>query len=296
VLHGGAHASDGDCRCTDGEGKTCHVCDFNLTNLHLHGAHVRPDYATGGGCMEEDGLACRTCSGDRNAGSRDCFFADDVLSRAGPGEGEQHRYDLDEDGAHPAGLSWYHPHIHGTTAIQVAGGAAGAYIVRGDLDEIPGIANARERVLVLTTPPTTFAPLEDGEPCDEDQLTFDRFAELNATPGENAQANLVNGLEKPRLLMPPGQIERWRILDASFLDQAQIALFKGKDADCTEIDLAAGPIPLTQISGGRGSFRPRKVTTAPRALRRSDGDCECGSRHTAESRRAFPIERPRRRV
>ncbi|MBY0276429.1 multicopper oxidase domain-containing protein, partial [Candidatus Binatia bacterium] len=243
-----AHAAATDtCRCTDGSGNTCHVYDFNITNLHFHGAHVRPDYASGGGCTEHDGLSCRTCSDDRSSGARECFLSDDVLSHVGHGEGVQHRYDFDEDGVPPAGLSWYHPHIHGTTAIQVGGGAAGAYILRGDLDDIPGIKNARERVMVITTPPTTYTPLADGEPCDQDHITFDDFATLNATPGSNPQANLINGLERPRLLMPPGQIERWRILDASFLDEAQIALFRGKDSDCTSLDVDAGTIPLTQI-------------------------------------------------
>jgi len=245
--HDGSHGTDDDCRCTDSSGDTCHVYDFNVTNLHFHGAHVRPDAARGGGCAESEGLSCRSCADASDSGARTCFYSDDVLSRVEPGHGVQHRYDVDEDGTATAGLSWYHPHIHGTTAIQVAGGAAGAYIVRGDIDEIPGVRNARERVMVLTTPPTTYTPLSEGEPCDEDHITFDGFATLNATPGENAQANLVNGLEKPRLLMPPGQIERWRILDASFLDEVQIALFKGKDSDCNDLDLDASPVALTQI-------------------------------------------------
>ena len=246
-AHGAVAAAADTCKCTDGDGNSCHVYDFNVTNLHMHGLHVRPDYAAGGGCTEHDGLSCRTCNDDRSSGARECFFSDDVLSHVGHAEGVQHRYDLDEDGTHTAGLSWYHPHIHGTTAIQVGGGAAGAYIVRGDLDEIPGVKNAKERVMVITTPPTTYTPLADGEPCDEHHITFDDFATLNATPGSNAQANLVNGRARPRLLMPPGQIERWRILDASFLDEAQIALFRGRDADCATLDLDAGPVALTQI-------------------------------------------------
>lgn len=262
--HGGHGDHDGasTCTCTDGEGLPCHVYDFNVTNLHFHGSHVRPDFATGGGCVEQDGLACRACTGDRDGGPRACFHGDDVLSRVHPGEGIQHRYDLDEDGVHHAGLSWYHPHIHGTTAIQVAGGAAGAWIVRGALDSIPGIANARERVMVITTPPTSTTPLADGEPCDEDHITFDQFAQLNQVPGgEYPQGNLINGLTKPRLVMPPGQIERWRIVDASFLDEAQIAIFRGNDADCTSVNLAAGPVPLTQI-GRDGLALPRPADGA----------------------------------
>jgi len=95
----------------------------------------------------------------------------------------------------------------------------------------------------------TNAPLAEGEPCDQDHITVDSFARLGATPGQNLQANLLKGLSKPRLLMPPGQIERWRILDASFLDEVQLAVFKGRDSDCQDLDLDAGPIPLTQIGG-----------------------------------------------
>jgi L-ascorbate oxidase len=247
----------GSCACTNADGGMCHYYDFNLTNLHFHGSHVRPDYATGGGCTEHDGLACRACTGDRDGGPKECFHSDDVLSAVGPGTGAQHRYDLDEDGEHHAGLSWYHPHIHGSTAIQVASGAAGAWIVRGHLDEIPGIANARERVLVLSTPPTTYEPLAEGEPCDEDHLTFDDFPRLNQIPlGDNPQANLVNGRRKPRMIMPPGQIERWRIVDASHIDEGQIAIFRGKDSSCEELDLASPPIPLVQI-GRDGMTLPR---------------------------------------
>jgi FtsP/CotA-like multicopper oxidase with cupredoxin domain len=238
------------CACTNEKGAECHLFNFNVTNLHVHGSHVRPDYAAGGGCVEQSGLSCRTCSGDTSSGARECYLSDDVLTRVSPGQGVQHRYDLDEDGVHHAGLSWYHPHIHGSTAIQVAGGAAGAWIVRGDLDEIPGIKNARERVMVLTTPPLTYSPLKDGEPCDEDHITFERFETLNATPSngtQNSQGNLINGLRRPRLIMPPGQIERWRIVDSSFLDEVQLAIFRGKDSDCTELDVAAGPLTMPQI-------------------------------------------------
>ena len=37
---------------------------------------------------------------------------------------------IDEDGTHHAGLQWYHPHIHGTTAIQL-GKLEGAKVLLG---------------------------------------------------------------------------------------------------------------------------------------------------------------------
>ena len=50
---------------------------------------------------------------------------------------------------HPAGLYWYHPHLHGRATNQVFGGMAGAIIVEGDIDALPGIAGVPERLLVL---------------------------------------------------------------------------------------------------------------------------------------------------
>jgi len=241
--HGGASS---DCKCTNEKGVACHYYDFNVTNLHAHGGHVRPDYAAGGGCVEKDGLACRTCSGDPDHGPRQCFLSDDVISRVPAGTGAQYRWDVDEDGVHPEGLDWYHPHIHGSTAIQVASGATGAWIIRGPVDALPGIAKARERIFVIGTPPVDYPALAAGQRCDEDRLTVEDFPILGDS--SKKQTNLLNGLRRPRLIAPPGQIERWRFLHGSFLDEMFITLFKGKDADCNSLDFARGAIGLPQIA------------------------------------------------
>src|SRR6185436_14368013 len=107
-----------------------------------HGAHVRPDYARGGAACAptvEGGItvACRECGADVCDGDTSddtCFHGDDVLNSIPPHAGARYRWDIDEDGTHHSGMDWYHPHIHGTTAIQVGSGAAGAWIVRGELD------------------------------------------------------------------------------------------------------------------------------------------------------------------
>lgn len=257
------HGGGSSCRCVNEDGATCHYFDFNVTNLHAHGGHLRPDYATGGGCVEKDGLACRSCSGD-GKGARECFFADDVISRVPAGAGAQYRWDIDEDGVHHEGLDWYHPHIHGSTAIQVASGATGAWIIRGAVDSLPGIRNARERIFVISTPPVDLQPLPDGQACDEDHITFNDFPTLGDT--KKKQTNLLNGLRRPRLITPPGQIERWRFLHGAFLDEMFIAVFKGKDSDCKSLDFARGPIGLPQI--GRDGLtlpRPKDGTDWPYA-------------------------------
>jgi suppressor of ftsI len=90
------------------------------TNLHFHGGHVSP-------------------KGN----------SDNVLLNIKPGEDFDYEYNLPAN--HPPGLYWYHPHLHHYTDVQVGGGMVGAIVVRGDIDELPGIKGVPERVLVLTT-------------------------------------------------------------------------------------------------------------------------------------------------
>ncbi|MCK6506521.1 multicopper oxidase domain-containing protein [Myxococcota bacterium] len=259
------HDGHDDCTCVDEDGETCeHMFDFNVTNLHAHGSHVRPDYARGGGCVAEDGLSCRECGEDACDGDTTddtCFLGDDVLTQVQPGAGARYRWDLDEDGTHHDGLNWYHPHIHGTTAIQTASGAAGAWIIRGPLDEVEGVAQARERVIVFHTPSVAengFEPLADGEECTEDTLTFNDFDVLASTI--SPQLNMINGLRRPRMVTPPGQVERWRILNAGYLDEVWMGLFRGTDADCSGWSVTPGDVmPLTQIARD-GLTLPRSYT------------------------------------
>ena len=74
---------------------------FNTTNLHSHGLWISP---TGN--------------------------SDNVLLSIKPGVDFQYEYNIPAD--HPAGTFWYHPHRHGSTALQVASGMVGAIIIKGD--------------------------------------------------------------------------------------------------------------------------------------------------------------------
>ncbi|WP_149496917.1 redoxin domain-containing protein [Roseiconus lacunae] len=98
--------------------------DFNTTNLHTHGLHVSP------------------------AGN-----GDNVLSSVRPGEELIYEVTVPED--HISGTFWYHAHRHGSTAMQVSSGMAGALIIdspaddEGTIDNVPGIDTAEERICVF---------------------------------------------------------------------------------------------------------------------------------------------------
>jgi L-ascorbate oxidase len=211
----------------------CH--DFNVTNLHGHGLHVQPNYAT------DD--AADPCKGDGCAPDQK-YFGDHVLHEVPPGDSAQYRWDLDEDGIHHEGTDWYHPHIHGSTAIQVMDGVAGALLVEGPLDELPGIAKARERVMVMTQIPIDYkntVPLKEGEACTEDNLSNTDFLAVDAL-----RATLINGKLKPHIVTAPNQVERWRIVYAGSPDEVGMKLHVAKDPLCADFDKT--PIETTQIA------------------------------------------------
>jgi FtsP/CotA-like multicopper oxidase with cupredoxin domain len=97
-----------------------------------------------------------------------------------------------------AGTFWYHPHTNET--VQLEKGLYGALVVRGQ-DE-PQLD--RERVLVL-----------DDLKLDrkDDIAPFGGFKERH--DGRLGETRLVNGAVEPELEIAAGQVEGWRILNAS---------------------------------------------------------------------------------
>lgn len=179
--------------------------DFNETNLHTHGLHVRPD---------------RTAD--------DMFMSDNVLVRYGAQETEEFRFDIDEGGTHEAGTFWYHAHVHGTTAIQVANGMAGALIIEGPVDGIASVADANERIFLFQQIPYNEAePLGDDEECTEDNLSINEFSIVT-----RSNSTLINGVLRPRLEMVPMQVERWRFIDAGIARELQVRIIKAQGDTC----------------------------------------------------------------
>lgn len=139
------------------------------TNLHTHGWHVSPKRPS-----------------------------DDVLMAVEPGATFDYAYDLPAN--HSSGTFWYHSHQHTLSDTQVFAGLFGALIVRGELDDLPGVRGRTERLLVLSQ-----TEIADGEIVPGDKSS------------NNLQQTLVNGTFQPTTDIAPGEIQRWRILNASSL-------------------------------------------------------------------------------
>ena len=95
------------------------------TNLHVHGLNVIPHL------FEPIGTS------DPKA----------PMIEIPPGGSKQYVFDIPAD--HPPGLNWYHPHHHGSTAVQAVTGMAGGIVVYGAIDEVPAIKAAKEYFIVM---------------------------------------------------------------------------------------------------------------------------------------------------
>jgi FtsP/CotA-like multicopper oxidase with cupredoxin domain len=99
------------------------------------------------------------------------------------------------------GTHWYHAHKHGAAATQLLNGMAGAFIIEGDYDTelratLPGL---QEKVLVVQQ--------YDSVPNIE--------RNINQPVVYGAPAPQVNGQLQPTIRMQPGEIQLWRLINAT---------------------------------------------------------------------------------
>lgn len=186
---------------------------FNGTNLHTHGLWVNP----GGN-------------------------GDNVLISVNPGVSFQYEYKLAPD--HPAGTFWYHTHRHGSTALQVSSGMAGALIVRGrrlptpdapgDIDTLlqaTPLQPFTERMLVMQQIPYACREASgaikvdpvDGKRyrCDPGDVGgvegYDQFGP-SSWP-DSGRHTTINGHVLPTFTRArAGKIERWRVVHGGVRD------------------------------------------------------------------------------
>lgn len=190
-----------------------HLRYHNSMNLHMHGMHVTP------------GLVSPGVYGD--------YVLDDPQLGVQPGETRQHEYAIRAD--HPPGAYWYHPHLHGSSAMQVASGMAGALLIKGAIDQVPEIAAARERVFMFQAPITDAAGM------------LESFSDVANNPSSEP-AFLINGVRRPRLLMRSGEVQNWHFVNAAIFNFMNLSLdghalnVYSHDGNTRSSMLAVGPI------------------------------------------------------
>lgn len=123
--------------------------------------------------------------------------SDNVLHRFSRNQSFDYEYDLS---LHPGGnLNWYHPHAHGNAAEQVWAGLAGAIDVD---DETTVLSDYETHIMVLKD-----IRISNGAPAAHTSSDF--------MSGKEGDTMLVNGKVNPVLAMRPGQVQRWKIVNAS---------------------------------------------------------------------------------
>ncbi len=241
-----------DASCGPNAGPTNSPHCFNGTNLHSHGLWVSP---TGN--------------------------SDNVLISLNPGQDFQYEYNIPAD--HPAGTFWYHTHRHGSTALQVSSGMAGALILHGDRLPRPTVNGDLDTLLVtpVSGSPAKTMPMPDrtlvlqqiayacadqngqilyqkddkGNPttnpvwsCTGDQIgmieSYNQFTGTSWT--QSGRWTSINGIVLPSFTgVEVGKPERWRFIHAGVEDTIKVSFVK-----------ASKPIP-TDL----GKFAKEEVAT-----------------------------------
>lgn len=124
--------------------------------------------------------------------------SDYVMYELRTGETYYHEYDTM---LQPGGtLNLYHPHKHGVSAEQYWAGLIGALVVE---DENDLLAEYETHILILKD-----ITLSGSEPAPHSMMR-------DFMHGKEGNVIMVNGQVNPRLYMKRGQVQRWRILNAS---------------------------------------------------------------------------------
>ncbi len=149
---------------------------YDITNLHTHGLHVSPTNNPNG------------------------THSDNVFVTICPGTSAEFEIQIPPN--HPSGTFWYHAHVHGSTAVQVSSTMEGAIIIAGGLDEVPQIKAAKDQIFVLQQ----VSYDADGK-IDDEETMYDNWERTGSR-------TLVNGQLVPLVTMRPGELQRWRFIDA----------------------------------------------------------------------------------
>ena len=215
---------------------------FNHTNLHFHGLHVSP-LSLGKNLQPVCGVDSKEA----------VLSSDDVLFELAP-EGEEcstgeHQYCVVLPRFHAPGTHWYHPHKHGSTALHVVDGLAGALIIEDeeefkfdctnaegderacqnsnfqDVDESKKLID-KDLVWVLqeviNSNLITQIPVKKSDPkgakydVPTDQSVYDC--------GSSSKQFTVNGFYQPTLTMCNNEIHRWRFINATATPRGFIKL------------------------------------------------------------------------
>jgi len=187
----------------------------NTTNLHVHGLHVYPGIYEDKSPLEYGDYVV-----DPNSGG--------IRPKGGA---RQYVYHIPKD--HPAGPFYYHPQYHGSSAIQAASLMSGAIMVRGPVDNLPEMDQAKELIFLFQAP--YFATVEISNNYSVSNGSLEKFSQIANHPtghgidhfkhgGVDAQPVLINGVRQPTIVMESGEVQRWRFINTQVFNYLNLSL------------------------------------------------------------------------
>ena len=167
-------------------------------------------------------------------------ISDNVLREMAPG-GTHNPISVEIPREHTSGTFWYHPHKHGAVTFQFLGGMAGMLIIKGGagtLDAVPAVQAAKDLVMVFQVLHTVASgevayinpdATQFGSNTNQTDGLWSAYlgtAPGGATPPPDATPvyYVTNGVRNPTLHMRPGEVQRWRLLNASSGENLLVAL------------------------------------------------------------------------
>ena len=205
---------------------------FDHTNLHLHGLDVAVHMFDPVGTHDPE------------------------APHVDIGPGECYCYKFHIPNHHPTGMYWYHPHLHGSTALQIWSGMLGLlYVTGGPLEEELqqyGITNTQE--FVLWDP--AFRPVEERPP-DYHNLEVDEFL-MGQTTLSKIHPFLVNGQLTPNFETNVDQVLHLRALCGTIENENTFIVYRQGQENLPWDDVA---IPFWVIASDGVTYRrPQRKT------------------------------------
>ncbi len=152
---------------------------LNTTNLHTHGLRVSPT-TDSSGRFDSDNVFVSVVPKDQIVPCAEVGSDGFKTFRW-----HQNRFRFETGADHPSGTFWYHAHKHGSTFQQVAAGLSGPLIIRDRPGVMPKyITRASEKILMIMNQGLVLADPAGG------------------------------GTVDPTIAMRPGEVQRWRIINA----------------------------------------------------------------------------------
>jgi FtsP/CotA-like multicopper oxidase with cupredoxin domain len=202
------------------------MMDGLSTNLHFHGLSVPPV------CHQDDVLHT-------------------LISPSDP----PFEYRLQIPPDETPGVYWYHPHVHGSSNIQVQGGASGALIVEGIERANPQVAGLPERVLIVrdqdlihsNAVPAASMVMPQMPPLRDPDGDILNMGSGVGMPSKDLSINFVAvpypDYPPSLVLMRPSERQLWRLLNASAITYLDLRiLFNGVPQLLGQVSLDGVPV------------------------------------------------------